>query len=157
MTQRVRQIDRTMIIGFVASTLYGMPPKIIRRFRAEHDTVELKLQDLIAETVIIFLNAPRPSYADQVLATFHDRALKPQKIVKMRELQIPLRRDDHPPSVQRLKRSDVSHMALDEQELVLPVIMSIRMRDESQDIKDLLDLVYRLYKEENTGNTDPSA
>jgi DNA-binding transcriptional LysR family regulator len=33
MTQRVGKIERTLSIGFVASTLYGLLPDIVRRFR----------------------------------------------------------------------------------------------------------------------------
>ena len=48
------------------------------------------LRDLVGETLIIYPRAPRPSYADQVLALFHDRALEPAKIYEARELQIAL-------------------------------------------------------------------
>jgi DNA-binding transcriptional LysR family regulator len=46
MTQRVGQIERTLSIGFVASTLYGMLPKIIRRFRSQYSLVELNLHEM---------------------------------------------------------------------------------------------------------------
>lgn len=220
MTQRVGQIDRKMSIGFVASTLYGMLPKIIRRFRTEYSEVELSLhemttmeqikalkegqidvgfgrirhedpnvrrivlreerlmaalpsghpltlakptltlQDLIQETLIIFPKSPRPSYADQVLAAFLDRALEPKKVVEVRELQIALGLvaagegvSILPSSVRNLQRSDVSYMELNEQHLVSPIIMSKRMRDESQDITALLNLIYNLYDEENIAYT----
>ncbi|WP_256258840.1 LysR family transcriptional regulator, partial [Burkholderia ubonensis] len=145
MTKRVGKIERSLSIGFVGSTLYGMLPKIIRRYRDEFPAVELSLQelstmdqikalkegridvgfgrirhedpsvrrvvlreermivalpighaldgakevlslhDLVNDTLIIFPKAPRPSYADQVLAAFHDRALKPRRIYETRE------------------------------------------------------------------------
>jgi hypothetical protein len=36
MTRRVGKIERGLSVGFVGSTLYGMLPKIIRRFRQEY-------------------------------------------------------------------------------------------------------------------------
>ncbi|WP_277185720.1 LysR family transcriptional regulator, partial [Caballeronia sp. BR00000012568055] len=46
MTRRVGNIERSLSIGFVGSTLYGMLPKIIRRFRDENPTVELSLHEM---------------------------------------------------------------------------------------------------------------
>jgi DNA-binding transcriptional LysR family regulator len=215
MTRRVGNIERSMSVGFVGSTLYGMLPKIIRRFRDQNATVELSLHemstmdqiralkegridvgfgrirledpnirrvilreekmivalpddhplstakpvvalsDLTNETLIIFPKSPRPSYADQVLAAFHDRALKPRRIYEVRELQIALGLvaagegiSIVPSSVYGLKRDDVSYKELDDPTLVSPIIMSMRALDESRDIREMLELVYRLYEEE---------
>jgi DNA-binding transcriptional LysR family regulator len=215
MTRRVGKIERSLSVGFVGSTLYGMLPKIIRRFRDENSAVELSLHelstmdqikalkegridvgfgrirhedpsirrvvlreermivalplghplsvsktalslhDLLGETLIIFPKAPRPSYADQVLAAFHDRALKPHRIYETRELQIALGLvaagegiSIVPGSVYGLKRDDVSYIGLDDANLVSPIIMSIRMLDESEDISAMLKLIYALYVEE---------
>ncbi|AOJ05846.1 MULTISPECIES: LysR family transcriptional regulator [Burkholderia] len=216
MTKRVGKIERSLSVGFVGSTLYGMLPRIIRRFRDEYGEVELSLHemstmdqikalkegridvgfgrirhedpsvrrivlreermivalpvghpleaakpllslhDLVNETLIIFPKTPRPSYADQVLAAFHDRALKPQKIYETRELQIALGLvaagegvSVVPRSVHGLKRDDVSYKELDDPNLVSPIIMSTRMLDESTDIRAMLTLIYQLYDEFN--------
>ena len=53
-----------------------------------------------------------------------------------------------PSSVHGLKRDDVSYKELDDPTLVSPVIMSMRALDESRDIKEMLELIYRLYEEE---------
>jgi DNA-binding transcriptional LysR family regulator len=215
MTRRVGNIERSLSVGFVGSTLYGMLPKVIRRFRDENTTVELSLHemstmdqfralkdgvidigfgrirhedanirrvilreekmivalpeghplslvkpalalgDLVNETLIIFPKAPRPSYADQVLSAFHDRALKPRRIYEVRELQIALGLVAAgegiavvPSSVYGLKRDDVSYKELDDPTLVSPIIMSMRALDESRDIREMLELVYRLYEEQ---------
>jgi len=220
MTRRVGNIERSLSVGFVGSTLYGMLPKIIRRFRDENATVELSLhemstmdqiralkdgridvgfgrirhedanirrvilreeqmivalpvghplslgkpilslRDLTNETLIIFPKAPRPSYADQVLAAFQDRALAPRKIYEVRELQIALGLvaagegiSIVPSSVNGLKRDDVIYRELDDPTLTSPVIMSMRALDESRDIKEMLELVYRLYEEEHISYT----
>lgn len=225
MTRRVGNIERSLSIGFVGSTLYGMLPKIIRRFRDENTLVELSLhemstmdqiralkdgridigfgrirhedanihrvilreekmivafpqghalslskpvlalRDLVSETLIVFPQSPRPSYADQVLAAFHDRALKPRRIYEVRELQIALGLvaagegiSVVPSSVYGLKRDDVSYKELDDPTLVSPIIMSTRALDESQDIRAMLELIYRLYEEEQVAympRTDP--
>jgi DNA-binding transcriptional LysR family regulator len=214
MTRRVGNIERSMSIGFVASTLYGLLPKIIRRFRDENPTVELSLhemsttdqmralkegrldvgfgrirledpnirrvvlreepmivafpfghplalakpvsalRDLVNETLIIYPKTPRPSYADQVLAAFKDRGLEPRKIYEVREIQIALGLvaagegiSIVPSSVHGLKRDDVSYKELDDPTLVSPIIMSMRAMDESRDINEMLDLIYRLYEE----------
>ncbi|GAB5094339.1 LysR family transcriptional regulator [Caballeronia sp. LP006] len=216
MTRRVGNIERSLSVGFVGSTLYGMLPKIIRRFRDENPTVELSLhemstmdqlralkdghidvgfgrirnedanirrvilreekmivalpqghalsvlkpvlalRDLLNETLIVYPKAPRPSYADQVLAAFKDRALEPRRIYEVRELQIALGLvaagegiSIVPSSVYGLKRDDVSYKDLDDPTLVSPIIMSMRALDESRDIREMLELIYRLYDEEH--------
>ncbi len=224
MTRRVGKIERSLSVGFVGSTLYGLLPKIIRRFRQENGAVELSLHemstmdqiqalkegridvgfgrirledpsirrvvlreermivalpighplidakpvlaltDLVSETLIIFPKAPRPSYADQVLAAFHDRSLKPAHLYETRELQIALGLvaagegiSIVPSSVHGLRRSDVIYKDLDDPRLVSPIIMSMRMLDESEDLTRMLELIYRLYTEEQMEFIAPAA
>ncbi|KZE25875.1 LysR family transcriptional regulator [Crenobacter luteus] len=214
MTRRIGIIDRKMSIGFVGSTLYGMLPKVIRRFRAEHDTIELtlhemtsmeqiaalkegkidvgfgrirhedpnvrrivlreerliaaipaghplsaehpalSLHDLASETLIVFPKAPRPSFADQVLAAFHDRGLEPRKVYEARELQIAVGLVAAgegvaivPASVQGLKREDVCYKALDDRNMVSPIILSTRLLDESREIRLLIEMIIQIYEE----------
>ncbi|MFZ6772142.1 LysR family transcriptional regulator [Undibacterium sp. SXout7W] len=216
MTQRVGNIERTLSIGFVASTLYGKLPTIIRRFRLEHKNIELtlhemttmeqikalkegkidvgfgrikhedpyirrivlreermmvafpvghplselassvKLKDLVTETLIIFPKSPRPSFADQVLGAFIDRAIQPNKILEVRELQIAIGLVAAgegiaivPASVQRMKRDDVLYVELDERHTVSPVIFSARLMDKSDELSSLLQLIYAIYDAEN--------
>nr|WP_315393739.1 LysR substrate-binding domain-containing protein [uncultured Duganella sp.] len=46
MTQRVGKIDRSLSMGFVASTLYGLLPDIVRHFREQYPTVEVTFHEL---------------------------------------------------------------------------------------------------------------
>ena len=46
MARRVGKIERSLSVGFVGSTLYGMLPKIIRRYRQLHAEVELSLHEM---------------------------------------------------------------------------------------------------------------
>ncbi len=216
MTQRVGQIERTMSIGFVASTLYGMLPKIIRNFRCRYKLIELKLhemttmeqiqalkdgiidvgfgrirhqdqnvrrivlreerlmvavptghpltqsscavglKDLVSEQLIIFPKAPRPSFADQVLEAFRDRGLLPEKLLEVRELQIAIGLVAAgegiaivPNSLHGLQRSDVAYVELNEHNVMSPIIMSVRLLDQSEDLKAILALIYDLYDAEN--------
>ena len=224
MTRRVGKIERSLSVGFVGSTLYGMLPKIIRRYRQRNPEVQLSLHemstmdqikalkegridigfgrirlddpsvrrvvlreermiaalpvghplceakavlslhDLLKETLIIFPKAPRPSYADQVLAAFHDRSLKPARVLETRELQIALGLvaagegvSVVPKSVYGLKRDDIAYKDLDDAKLVSPIIMSMRMLDESDDIERMLHLIYDRYEEEDMEYIAPSS
>ncbi len=48
------------------------------------------LRDLTTEDLIVYPKAPRPSYADQVLAMFRDRDVRPPRVLEVRELQTAL-------------------------------------------------------------------
>lgn len=215
MTRRIGKIERKFSIGFVGSTLFGLLPEVVRRFRAAHPETDvtllemttmeqiqalkdgvidvgigrirhedpsirrivlreepliaalpmghplafvdrgLLLRELVNDTLIVFPKAPRPSYADTVLAAFHDRGLAPVKVYEARELQVGLGLvaagmgvSVLPKSVLGLKRSDVVYKMLDESNLVSPVIMSIRALDQSDAIKSMLRELYGLYRSE---------
>lgn len=214
MTRRIGTIERKLSIGFVGSTLYGMLPKVIRRFRSEQSTTELTLHemtsmeqisalkegkidvgfgrirhedpnvrrivlreerlvaalpsghaltdrpvisllDLVDDTLIVFPKAPRPSFADQILASFHDRGLEPKKVYEARELQVAIGLVAAgegvaivPASVQGLKREDVCYLPLQDHNMVSPIILSTRLLDESREIKLLIEMIIRIYEEE---------
>ena len=46
MTCRVGKLERTISAGFVASTLYGLLPDIIRRYRERYPEVEVTLHEM---------------------------------------------------------------------------------------------------------------
>jgi DNA-binding transcriptional LysR family regulator len=214
MTQRVGKIDRKFAIGFVASTLYGLLPEIVRRFRNRFESVEisfhemttmeqlralkegridvgfgrlksedpairrillreealivalpvghrlsmteepLKLSDVVQETLLVYPKAPRPSFADQVLATFNERNLVPQKIQEVRELQIAIGLVGAgqgiaivPQSLQGMIRTDVVYRPLDDLRAVSPIIFSTRHMDRSPELINMLEVIYEIYDE----------
>ncbi len=202
-------------IGFVASTLYGYLPEVIRRYRAARPDVDLalhelttleqisalkegridvgygriqfddpaverillrnerlvaalpsahplsmrrgplRLEDLAAEPLVVYPRAPRPSYADQVLALFRKRDLKPPAVYEVREFQTALGLVAAetgvclvPASVERLRRDNVVYRPLEEADAVSPIIMSTRKGDESPDIALLLRILRQIYRKE---------
>jgi len=46
LTRRVANVERRLVIGFVASTLYGALPAVIRRFRRTFPNIELSLAEM---------------------------------------------------------------------------------------------------------------
>lgn len=216
MTRRVGKIDRTLAIGFVASTLYGLLPEIVRRFRERYQSVEITLDemttleqlkalkegridvgfgrlrgddaairrivlreeplsvalpvghrltrgtgpiamaDLLADPLIVFPKAPRPSFADQVLALFRERMLVPQQVLEVRELQIAIGLVGAgqgvavvPHSLHGMIRTDVTYRPIDDPQAVSPIIFSTRQMDRSQELANMLEVIYELYEERN--------
>ena len=61
-----------------------------------------------------------------------------------------------PKSVYGLKRDDIAYKDLDDAKLVSPIIMSMRMLDQSEDIERMLQLIYDLYDEQGMEYMTPS-
>lgn len=218
MTKRIGRIHGTLNVGYVASTLYGFLPEIIRNFKkeapelsvvwhemgsvqqlealkagkidigfgrlriedhairrillreeklmaalpAEHPLTQkhsqLALVDLVDETLIVYPRERRPSFADQVLSIFADYGLKPAGIMEVRELQIALGMvaagegvSIVPTSLYGLRRNDVQYMALSDVQAVSPIIMSVRNMDPSDNLRVLLNSVYKVYDAKGIG------
>ncbi len=201
-------------IGFVASTLYGYLPEVIRLYRAARPGVELtlvelttmeqiaalkegridvgfgriefddpavkrtllrhealsaalpqthelaarpggvRLAELAESALVVYPKAPRPSFADQVLALFRERGLKPA-LHEVRELQTALGLVAAetgvcvvPASVERLRRDNVVYRSLDEPGAASPIIMSSRASDRSPEIDLILRLVKTMYRKQ---------
>ena len=214
MTQRVGKIERSLSIGFVASTLYGLLPQIVRRFRARYADVDVSLQELTTmqqiqalkdgtidvgfgrvksedpnirrivlreerlvvalpmehplasgrdqiklvelqtECLIVYPKAPRPSFADQVLAVLSERAIAPYKVVEVRELQIAIGMVAAaqgvaivPDSVQGMKRADVVYLPIADRHAISPVMFSVRKLDRSEELQNMLAVIYEIYDE----------
>lgn len=216
MAARMRTAERTLLgVGFVASTLYGYLPEVIRRYRAARPKVELsllemtsieqvaalkegridvgfgripfddplidrrllrnemlcvalppthklssrtgllRLEELSDDAMVVYPKTPRPSFADQVLALFRARDVKPAVVHEVRELQTALglvAADTGvcivPASVERLRRDNVVYRRLDEPSAVSPIIMSTRKSDRSPELVLILQLVKEMYRKE---------
>ena len=216
MTRRIHEAEQPRFsIGFVASTLYGYLPEVIRRYRAARPAVELtllelttmeqivalkegridvgfgripfddaaiertllrneklsaalprthalaaragrlRLDELAGDPLVVYPKAPRPSYADQVLALYRERGLKPPVVHEVRELQTALGLVAAeagvclvPASVERLRRDNIVCRPLGEQGAVSPIIMSTRKGDRSPEIGRVLRLVKEIYRKE---------
>lgn len=99
------------------------------------------LADIARDTLILYPNEPRPSYADQVLAVFRDYDVHPAAVREVRELQTALGLVAAqsgvalvPASVQRLKRDDVVYLPIAEAGAQSPIILNWRAKDGSSAI-----------------------
>jgi len=108
----------------------------------------LKLKHTTAAPLILYPNAPRPSYADQVLSFYRKLGLEPKVSIEVRELQTALGLVAAgfgiavvPSSVRRLGRDDVDYIALDEPEVTSPIIVSFRANDTSPLLAHILKLI----------------
>jgi DNA-binding transcriptional LysR family regulator len=212
MTQRVGKLERTLSAGFVASTLYGLLPDIIRRYRERHPEVEVtlhemttveqlkalkegridvgfgrlksedpsirrillreermvvalssghrlsereggvRLMDLIHEPLLLYPKAPRPSFADQVLAAFNEANLTPDHVTEVRELQIAMGLvaagegiSIVPESVQGMQHRNVAYRKIEDKHAFSPILFSVRHMDRSPELQDMLAAVYSIY------------
>src|SRR3954470_9715110 len=216
MARRLHGAEQSRLaIGFVASTLYGYLPEVIRRYKAARPDVELallelttleqitalkegridvgygriqfddpdverlllrnerliaclpethslcsrrgalRLDELAGEPLVVYPKAPRPSYADQVLALYRERELTPPVVHEVRELQTALGLVAAetgvclvPASVERLRRDNVVYRPLDEEKAVSPIILSTRKGDRSAEIALILKLIRDMYQKE---------
>ena len=120
--------------------------------RAVDSPGPLLLSDIGGEPLLIYPKAPRPSYADQVLALLRERGCKPASIYEVRELQTALGLVAAgsgicivPSGVEQLRRDNVVYRRIDDPAAVSPIIMSTRKGDRSGEIALLLDLIRQLY------------
>jgi DNA-binding transcriptional LysR family regulator len=96
----------------------------------------IALEDLTAETLIVYPNQPRPSYADHVLKLFRDRGLHSDHITEVREIQTALGLVAAqsgvaivPASMQRIRRDDIVYLPIADPAAVSPIILSRREGD----------------------------
>jgi DNA-binding transcriptional LysR family regulator len=212
MTRRVGKLERTLSVGFVASTLYGLLPDIIRRYRERHPEVEVtlhemttieqlralkegtidvgfgrlksedpsirrillreermvlgvwpghrlaereggvRLTELVHEPLLVYPKAPRPSFADQVLAAFNEANLTPDHVTEVRELQIAMGLVAAgqgiaivPESVQGMHHRHVVYRSIDDKHAFSPILFSVRHMDRSPELQNMLAAVYSIY------------
>ncbi|MGI9476160.1 MAG: LysR family transcriptional regulator [Hyphomicrobiaceae bacterium] len=108
----------------------------------------LTLKKIIDVPLILYPNAPRPSYADQVLSFYRKRGLEPKVGFEVRELQTALGLvaaglgiSIVPSSVRRFGREDVDFLPLGEPDIASPIILSYRPNDDSALLARMLNLI----------------
>ena len=108
----------------------------------------LKLAHVADAPLILYPNAPRPSYADQVLSFYRKCGLEPKVAIEVRELQTALGLvaagvgiSVVPSSVRGLGRRDVDYLPLEEPDLTSPIIVSHRPNDHSELLAQMLHLI----------------
>ena len=108
----------------------------------------LMLRYVVDIPLILYPNAPRPSYADQVLSFYRKSGLEPKVAIEVRELQTALGLvaagvgiSVVPSSVRRLGREDVDYIPLEEPDIASPIIVSHRPNDSSELLAQMLRLI----------------
>lgn len=108
----------------------------------------LKLRHTAGMPLIVYPNAPRPSYADQVLSFYRELGVEPNVAFEVRQPWTALGLVAAgvgialvPSSVRRLGRDDVEYLTLDEPEISSPIIMGYRTNDNSPLLAHFLKLI----------------
>lgn len=115
MTQRVGNIGRTLNVGFVASTLYGKLPKIIRKYRAKFNATELRMHEM---TTMEQLKALKDGKIDVGFGRVRHEDMNIRRIVLREERLIAAVPYEHPLS-QDMKPINLKELA-DENLIVFP-------------------------------------
>lgn len=109
------------------------------------------LAQLASEPFVLYPGAPRPSYADHVLALFARRNLKIRVAQMANEMQTAIGLVAAgvgitlvPASVQRMHRDDIAYAPLADVEATSPIVVSYRAGDESTLVRRCLALVRSL-------------
>ncbi|WP_024517173.1 LysR family transcriptional regulator [Bradyrhizobium sp. Tv2a-2] len=118
----------------------------------EKQSGPVSLEQLADERLILYPRAPRPGYADQVIALFHDRGLEPRIAHEARELQIAVglvAAEEGvcivPVSVQKSRVEGVRYKRLVEP-ATSPIIMSYRLGDKMPELGLMADIIARMYE-----------
>ncbi|SFJ95575.1 LysR family transcriptional regulator [Bradyrhizobium sp. Gha] len=118
----------------------------------EKQSGPVSLGQLADERLILYPRAPRPGYADQVIALFHDRGLEPRIAHEARELQIAVglvAAEEGvcivPVSVQKSRIEGVRYKRLVEP-ATSPIIMSYRLGDKMPELGLMADVIARMYE-----------
>ena len=120
--------------------------------RLSRQNEPLKMADLLHDPLIVYPKSPRPSFADQVLATFRDRMIVPEQVIEVRELQIAIGLVGAgqgiaivPDSLQGMQRTDVVYRPIDDRRAVSPIIFSVREMDRAEELANMLAVIYEVY------------
>ncbi len=124
----------------------------------------LRIEELAGDPLIVYPRAPRPSYADQVLALFRKRDLHPPVVHEVREVQTALGLVAAeaglclvPISLQRLRRENIAFRPLKDEDAVSPIILSKRKGDRSPEAALMVQLIRKIYQKQGIGRQQGAA
>lgn len=122
-----------------------------------HDKKEISLAEIINEKIILYPQKPRPSFADQVLELFKFIGLQPERVFETRELHIALGLVAAgegvalvPRGLARTHVQDIVFIPIIDEHAFSPILMSIRVQDKSDNIRNMLKIIYDIYDQEKT-------
>lgn len=112
----------------------------------------LRLAELQNQTLIVYPKTPRPSFADQVLAVFSEHGLQAGKVLEVGELQIAIGLAAAgqgivlvPDGLMSMQRSDIVYRPIADRHAMSPVIFSVRLMDRSEELRNMLAIIYDIY------------
>lgn len=116
---------------------------------------EISLAQIVNEKIILYPQKPRPSFADQVLELFKFIGLQPEKLYEARELHIALGLVAAGEGVALVPNGlvgahvgDVEFIPIVDDHVFSPIMMSIRIKDKSDNIRNMLNIIYDIYDQD---------
>ena len=116
---------------------------------------EITLDQIVSEKIIIYPQKPRPSFADQVLEIFKFIGLQPERLFEARELHIAMGLVAAgegvslvPEGLARVNVQDIAFIPIVDDHAFSPIIMSTRTKDKSDNIRNMLNIIYDIYDQE---------
>ncbi|MCG2583581.1 LysR substrate-binding domain-containing protein [Massilia sp. TS11] len=110
------------------------------------------VQQVVGEALLVYPKAPRPSFADQVLAAFAAAGLVPEQVSEVRELQVAMGLVAAgqgiaivPESVQGMHQRNVIYRPLEDKHAFSPIFFSARSQDRTPELESMLAAVYATY------------
>jgi LysR family transcriptional regulator, benzoate and cis,cis-muconate-responsive activator of ben and cat genes len=111
----------------------------------------ISLAEIAAESLVLYPDRPRPSYADQILAIFAASKLTVTVVLEATDIQTALGLVAAglgvtlvPASVAGLRRDDIVFVSVDAIEARSPLIVSYRKTDSSKLLREFLEFTRRV-------------
>jgi DNA-binding transcriptional LysR family regulator len=140
---RIRSADESVeriVLGEEKLALAAAPSHALAA-----STAAVSLSELGNESLIVYPQEPRPSFADYVISLLRDNSIRPKEVIEVRELQTALGLVAAEggvcliPSSARI-RTDVIYREVQEERATSPIILIHRLGDTSWYIEPVLQL-----------------
>lgn len=119
-------------------------------FALAHNSAPITLQAVEGQNLIVYPNAPRPSFADHILSLLNDYGVRPAEVQEVRELQTALGLVSAEmgicivPAAARI-RSELVYRSIEDERATSPIILSHRVNDRSWYIEEVKRLITDIY------------